>query len=208
MSISRIRIGAIFVGWITSLFVLFSIAIGTLVTLVTLGVDIMTLPQKISGTAVLYTNFLIVLAFFATFFIGGYVAGRMSAYAGALNGAMVVVTSVLAVALGIVFVVTFTNKLGIGIANPLFKTLSSLAMGIFVVTAFAFMGSILGGKFGEGYVDRLDIALGITKPKSTTMQITYPTKTDKDTASLPPKTTQKSGQVQAKEETKKNKKAS
>ncbi len=171
MSVSQIRLGAIFVGWITSIFLLFAIATGAAVAVVALGVDVTALTQKISRFTVLFLNLIVIFAIFFSFFIGGYVAGRMAAYAGALNGGMVVVTNVLVAALAVVFVVTFANKLGIEITNPLMKTLSSLAVGIFVVVSFALLGSILGGKYGEGYVDRLDLALGVTKPTPAMMQV-------------------------------------
>lgn len=208
MSVSQIRLGAIFVGWITSIFLLFAIVAGAAVAVVALGVDVTALTQKISRFTVLSLNFIAIFAIFSSFFIGGYVAGRMAAYAGALNGGMVVVTNVLVAVLAIVFVVTFANKLGIEIANPLMKALSSLAVGIFVVIAFALMGSILGGKYGEGYVDRLDLALGVTKPAPAMMQAAQTMKADKDVANPLLKTAQGSKQAQAKKKTNKSKTAS
>lgn len=167
MSVSQVKLGAIFVGWIISVFLLFVIIMGVAAAVVALGANVLSLTHKISGLTYFSLNLVVFLAIFVSFFIGGYVAGRMAAYAGALNGAMVVVTNVLVEILAIVFVIVFDNKLGIGIADPFIKTLSSLAVGIVVATAFALTGGVLGGKYGEGYINRLDLALGITKPTST-----------------------------------------
>ena len=101
---------------------------------------------------------------FGIFFIGGYVAGRMAAYAGALNGAMVVLTNIIVLFLLGTFVVTFANKLGFDILDPILKALGTYGFGIFIALLFALIGSVLGGKLGEGYVDRLDLAIGAAAP--------------------------------------------
>ncbi|MCL6472375.1 MAG: hypothetical protein K6T91_06135 [Firmicutes bacterium] len=164
MAISKVRLGAIFVGWITAMFLMLMLATAIVAYVITSGIDLASLTHNVSRFTMLSFGFLIILAVFSIFFIGGYVAGRMSALAGPLNGAMVLVTSIIAAILAITFAVTFGNKLGVNVLAPILSSLASQSMIIFVLTAFAFIGSIVGGKFGEGYIDRLDLALGIAKP--------------------------------------------
>lgn len=164
MAISKVRLGAIFVGWITAMFLLLMLAAAIVAYVITSGIDLVSLTHNVSRFTMLSLGFLIILAVFSIFFIGGYVAGRMSALAGPLNGAMVLVTSIIAAILVITFAVTFGNKLGVNVLAPILNSLSSQSITIFILTAFALIGSIIGGKFGEGYIDRLDLALGIANP--------------------------------------------
>jgi heme A synthase len=152
-------LGAILVGWITSLFTLFVIIVGAIGIALSLNVDL-TAPLSGSNQSIsLSLSFAIFIAVFITFFTGGYVAGRMAALAGAINGVMVVITSSLALFFGGTFAVIIGNSLGIGVVDLIKETAGSLATMLVFVTFFAIVGGILGGRLGEGYFMRLDVAL-------------------------------------------------
>ncbi|NCO66560.1 MAG: hypothetical protein COW32_06615 [Candidatus Aquicultor secundus] len=164
MFVSQIKVGAIFVGWITCLFLLFIMATAGIIALVATNADIATVPVQISSFATMSLNLIIFLAVFAAFFAGGYVSGRMAALAGALNGAMIVITTAITGFFLVMFMGIVGKNLGIDLMDPVSKTISSFSVFLFIATVFALGGSMLGGRFGEGYVDRLDLSLGITKP--------------------------------------------
>ncbi len=164
MPVTQIKVGAIFVGWITCLFLLFIMAGAGIVALVATNADIATVPAQISSFGAISLNLMIFLAVFTAFFAGGYVSGRMAAFAGVLNGSMIVITSAITGFFLVMFVGIVGKNLGIDLMDPVSKAISSFSLFLFISTALALAGSILGGRFGEGYVDRLDLSLGVTKP--------------------------------------------
>lgn len=168
MSVSNIKIGAVIVGWITSLFSIFSAIILTIGTMLALGIDYESMSQTTDQFTTNYFNLALYLAIFACYFTGGYVAGRMSAFSGILNGFMVIVLNLIAIILGYIFIVIVGNSLNIDIINPVLQMLDPYKTSIFILTMMAITGSVLGGRFGEGYVDRLDQSLGITAPDAKT----------------------------------------
>lgn len=168
MSVSNIKIGAIVVGWITSLFLLSATVIVAIGMMLVLGVDFESISQKTSQFTTTSFNLLIYFSIFACYFIGGYVAGRMSAYSGILNGFMVIILNLIAIILSYIFVVIVGDKLNVDIISSILQLLDPYKSSIFILTIMAIIGSIIGGRFGEGYVDRLDQSLGITAPSART----------------------------------------
>ncbi|MHB8840345.1 MAG: hypothetical protein ACYC56_00925 [Candidatus Aquicultor sp.] len=164
MPVTQVKVGAIFVGWITCLFLLFIMAAVGTIALVAANADITSVPAQISSFGTISLNLMIFLAVFTAFFAGGYVSGRMAAFAGVLNGSMIVITTAITGFFLVMFVGIVGKNLGIDLMDPVSKAISSFSLFLFISTAFALGGSILGGRFGEGYVDRLDLSLGVTKP--------------------------------------------
>jgi hypothetical protein len=164
MAIVRIKMGAVLVGWITCLFVLFAVIAVAAGAIFASGFDLTSIPYNLSklGKEIplpVSVSLAIPAVMFLAFFIGGYVAGRMAALSGIINGAMTVATSALFLSLAVVFLKIVGRKLGIdliGIAN---KTLAPFTVNLIEATVFAVAGSMLGGKLGEGYIKRLDSKL-------------------------------------------------
>lgn len=164
MSVSQVKVGAIFVGWITCLFLLFIMAAAGIAALVATNTDITTVPHQISSFEAVSYNLIIFLAIFTAFFAGGYVSGRMAAYAGVLNGVMIVITTAITGFFMVLFIGIVGKNLGIDFMGPVSGALSSFTAFLLIAFLFALGGSMLGGRFGEGYIDRLDLALGVIKP--------------------------------------------
>ncbi|MBE0446633.1 MAG: hypothetical protein IBX64_00715 [Actinobacteria bacterium] len=170
MSVSRIKLGAILVGWITSLFILFVIIAGAIGIALSLNIDLASSLNK-NGQPISFSfNFVIFVSMFISFFVGGYVAGRMAALAGAINGAMIVVLSLLALLFACTFVVIVGNSLGIDVLGPIIETIGSVATTLVIIVILAVIGGTLGGKLGEGYFIRLDTALARQERSAKTEQ--------------------------------------
>lgn len=164
MSISQVRPGAIFVGWVIALFLLFMSASVMIAYFILQNIDPLASSSQSAQYPALSIGLLAFLAVFASFFAGGYVAGRMAAFAGAINGAMIVTTTVVITSFAIMFVSIVEGRLGVEILTPAIQAAAPHGFKIFTGLAFALFGSMLGGKYGEGYVDRLDLAMNVTKP--------------------------------------------
>lgn len=159
MSVSRIKLGAVLVGWITSLSVLLIIIAGVIGIALYLDVDLTSFLSGNSQYNGFFRTLAIFISIFISFFAGGYVAGRMAALAGAINGTMVVITSLLVLLLTCTFTVIVGNSLGIDVMSAIVETTSALTVALIITALFAIVGGILGGKLGEGYFMRLELTL-------------------------------------------------
>ncbi|MEW5706425.1 MAG: hypothetical protein AB1743_06465 [Actinomycetota bacterium] len=155
---SSIKLGAIFVGWITSLFITFLIAAVVATGMFIFKVDVAALPQKTHQFTSISFSLAVFIGSFIIFFLGGYVAGRMAAFAGIINGAMVVVTSLIVSIFAVIFFNVIEDKLGLDLLSQVQQAISPYFTLAFISILFAFAGSIIGGKVGEGYFERLELS--------------------------------------------------
>jgi len=172
MSVSRIKLGAVLVGWVVSLFTLFIMIITSIAIALYLKVDLTSSLIKGNHFNSFSFNFTVFISMFAAYFAGGYVAGRMAALAGAVNGAMVVATNVAVIVFAVIFATIVGNNLGIDVMGPVVETIISALPILILIGIFALLGGVLGGKLGEGYFTRLDIALArLTQDKKANQEI-------------------------------------
>lgn len=165
MARSRVKLGAIFVGWIISCFMLLVMLVGAVGLALYAGVDIASLitgEQRIGG---FYLNFALFISAFMAFFAGGYVSGRMAAIAGTINGVLVVATSALTLFFAGTFIVIVGNALSIDVRASIEAVTGAYTTLLIIAGVFALAGGVFGGKFGEGYVVRLDTALAMRAQK-------------------------------------------
>ncbi|MDI6817260.1 MAG: hypothetical protein QME41_08750 [Actinomycetota bacterium] len=159
MARSHVKLGAVCVGWIISSFMLLVMLFGAVGLALYAGVDISSLltgEQQLGG---FYLNFTLFVSVFTAFFAGGYVAGRMAAIAGSINGVLVVVTSALTLFFAGTFTVIVGNALSIDVMGSIEAVTGAYRPLLMIAGLFALAGSVLGGRFGEGYIVRLDTAL-------------------------------------------------
>ncbi|MBI4734043.1 MAG: hypothetical protein HY779_04410 [Rubrobacteridae bacterium] len=155
MSSTRIKIGAIIVGWITSWFIIIS-AIATIAVAILLpGFDATLNSNFIPNEPPAYALASLMLAVFLAFFAGGYVSGRMAALSGMVNGVMVVAITFLFFAFAITFLSIVGQKLGINLIGIAGKSLSPYGGYFSGAILLAIAGSLAGGKLGEGYFERI-----------------------------------------------------
>lgn len=159
MSASRIKLGAILVGWVISLFTLLIVTAGAIIAALMLEVDVTSSLTKSGQSSNLYLDLIIIASILISFLVGGYVTGRMSALAGGINGAMVVVTSLLALFFIGTFAVIVGDSLDIDVMGPFLDSTESLTITLFIIIVISIAGGVFGGRFGEGYVKRLDRAI-------------------------------------------------
>jgi hypothetical protein len=123
------------------------------------------------GAAVITGLVLVGILVFLTYFIGGYVAGRLARFDGGRNGAMLLLWSVLAVAVLALAGGILSSFLPAGIAggirnfiqNNVLATIGNLAdlgvVGIIVSVGgllLALLGGFLGGRLGSRYHSEID----------------------------------------------------
>ncbi|MDQ5817873.1 MAG: TIGR04086 family membrane protein [Actinomycetota bacterium] len=123
------------------------------------------------GAAVITGLVLVGILVFLTYFIGGYVAGRLARFDGGRNGAMLLLWSFLAVAVLALAGGILSSFLPAGIAggirnfiqNNVLATLGNLAelggVGIIVAAGgllLALLGGFLGGRLGSRYHSEID----------------------------------------------------
>ncbi|MBS3909509.1 MAG: hypothetical protein KGZ93_07770 [Actinobacteria bacterium] len=162
MARSRVKLGAVFVGWVISCFMLLVMLVGTVSLALYAGFDI---AQLINGEQVIggfYLNFALFISAFTAFFAGGYVSGRMAAVGGSINGVLVVVTSALTLFFAGTFTVIVGNALSIDVMGSIEAVTGAYRPLLMIAGVFALAGSVFGGRFGEGYIVRLDTALTLT----------------------------------------------
>jgi len=162
--VSQVRLGAVLVGWMVSISLLLLMAVAIVSYLVLGNADLSGTSNQSGFLESFSFKFLVLILVFAAFFAGGYVSGRMSAYAGAVNGAMVVATSFVVLFMFTLFITIVGNRMGLDAGEQLLAAIGAYKFQGFMFTLIALFGSALGGQYGEGYVDRLDLALGVTKP--------------------------------------------
>lgn len=105
------------------------------------------------------------IAIFLAYLLGGYAAGRMARFNGALNGLGVVIwTVVVAVVLGILGAILGSNfnvgsQLNLHINTATLSTAGAVSL---VVTLIVMaLAAMLGGKLGAAYHRRIDRATGL-----------------------------------------------
>ncbi|HEY3373592.1 MAG TPA: hypothetical protein VGK02_00815 [Candidatus Aquicultor sp.] len=179
MPISQIRIGAIFVGWITSLFIILLAAATIVAGLIATGFDFANPSGGIHAPSSLFLSLIIFLSVFIAFFAGGYVTGRMAAFAGSVNGGMLVLTTIVTMSFAVLFIAIVERRLGFDLIGPATRAIAPFGFRIFAGVVFALVGSMLGGRYGEGYVDRLDLALNVTKPMPKKQRENEPAKSNR-----------------------------
>lgn len=162
--VSQVRLGAVLVGWTVSIALLLLMTVAVVSYLILGHADLSRTSSQSGFLQSFSFKFLVLILVFGAFFAGGYVSGRMSAYAGAVNGAMIVATSFVFIFMFTLFVTIVGNRMGINVGEQLLAVFGAHKFQAFIFTLFALIGSALGGQYGEGYVDRLDLALGVTKP--------------------------------------------
>ena len=123
------------------------------------------------GAAVITGLVLLDILVFLTYFIGGYVAGRLARFDGGRNGAMLLLWSFLAVAVLALAGGVISGVLPAGIAggirnfiqNNVLATIGDLAelgvVGIIVAVGallLALLGGFLGGRLGSRYHSQID----------------------------------------------------
>lgn len=136
--------GAVVLGWVAA------VLVGLVIALILQGAYALIAEAPRQGqeaaTAVLVLS---VLTGFASYLVGGYVAGRRAASAGGLNGAMtavfgIVVGTLLAIVLVIVGLLAFGGE-GLPTAPVGF---GGVAEGAFLAVLLAFAANLLGGYLG------------------------------------------------------------
>jgi hypothetical protein len=129
------------------------------------GVDIASLlngEQQLGG---FYFNFALFVSVFAAFLAGGYVSGRMAAIAGSINGVLVVATSALTLFFAGTFIVIVGNAVSIDVMGSIEAVTGAYRPLLMIAGVFALVGGVIGGRFGEGYIVRLDAALAACAQK-------------------------------------------
>jgi hypothetical protein len=162
MTIPNIKMGAVLTGWVTSIFAFLAIIAFAGAVLLKTGFDFAALAGNANGISA-QSPAIIYLVMFgsipAAFFVGGYVSGRMAAISGIANGAMTIVTTILFTILAATFFSIVGEKMDINLIGMATKALSPFMLYALLALVVATATAIAGGKFGEGYIDRLNISL-------------------------------------------------
>lgn len=154
----RFSLGATFFGWACATF--FSLVFITLLAIALSGQAMAdgTLGTNDVGSLGVVGIVGVLLAAFVAYLLGGYVAGRMAAWRGALHGGLTVAWALLATALLVGLGAYAGNAFGLFGAIPAWLDLSALTTGtiLFLVGHLVAMlaGGILGGQLGERYFGR------------------------------------------------------
>lgn len=162
MTIPNIKMGAVLTGWVTTIFAFLAILSFAGAILFKTGFDFTAIVGNANNVSTQSPAILYLIIFGsipAAFFIGGYVAGRMAAISGIANGSMTIVTTILSMVLAATFFAIVGQKMDVNLIGMATKALSPFTLYALLALILATATAIAGGKFGEGYIDRLNNSL-------------------------------------------------
>jgi hypothetical protein len=170
--------GAVLTGWVATIFAFLAIISFASAILFKTGFDFTAIVGNANniGTQSPAILYLVIFGSIpAAFFVGGYVAGRMAAISGIANGSMTIVTTILFTVLGATFFSIVGEKMDVNLIGMATKALSPFMLYAFLALILATATAIAGGKFGEGYIDRLNnnLSKGFENDSSATAMIDH-----------------------------------
>lgn len=166
--------GAAFFGWLVAvaMAILLTSIIGAVLAAVNANTQItQSQAEKEAGTIGVASAVVLLLVLMAGYYLGGYVAGRMSRFDGGRQGmgvwAIGIIVTIIAVALGALFGSQYNILDRVDLPSvPV--TDSQLGYGALItavaVVVLTLLAAVLGGKAGRHYHDKVDQASGRQLP--------------------------------------------
>ena len=160
--------GAAFFGWLVA--IAMTILLSSIIGAIASGVGdannvTQTQAQREDGTIGLAAAIAVVVVLSVAYFMGGYVAGRMSRFDGAKQGIAVwaigLVVTLVAVVLGVVFGDQYNILDRVDLPRIPIPTDTATVAGIITGVALlvlTLLGAMLGGRVGRRYHDKVDRA--------------------------------------------------
>lgn len=162
--------GAAFFGWLVAvaLTILLTSIVGAVLTAV--GSSVSVTPneaERQAGTIGIAAGIVLMLVLAVAYYLGGYVAGRMSRFDGAKQGLAAwligLVVTLLAVGLGILFGTQYNILDRVNLPRIPLSTEEMSSGGIITALAvlvLSLLAAMLGGKIGHRYHNKVDRAAG------------------------------------------------